>query len=118
MTHPVAACLLAAGLAAAATGPAAAIGQTIHYFPAIDCSRDYGASIDAICRSDGLRFLDDRIAQRYSEAYARAGWPGQRRLHADQQRFIAARNVCGSDTGCLWAVHRRRVQTVGVISWS
>ena len=87
-------------------------------FSGIDCAKDYGPAVDAICRNDGLRFLDDKIAQRYSEAYARAWWVGKRHLKSDQLRFLASRDACGADTSCLMAILKRRVQTVGVTRWS
>ena len=73
------------------------------YFSGIDCKTDYGPAVDAICRSDSLRFLDGKIAQKYSEAYARAWWVGKRRLKTDQQKFLASRDACGADASCLMA---------------
>ena len=90
----------------------------VTYFSGIDCKKDFGPAVDAICRHDGLRFLDDKIAQRYSEAYARAWWVGKRHLKTDQQKFLASRDACGVNTKCLLAVMQRRVQTIGISRWS
>ena len=62
--------------------------------------------------------LEQRIAQRYSEAYARAWWVGKRHLKTDQQKFLTSRDACGVDTKCLLAVMQRRVQTIGISRWS
>ena len=115
VTSMLMASLAVAGLGFAANARA---DDQITYFSGVDYKSDFSPAVDAICRNDSLIFLDIKIAQRYSETYARAEGQGKLRVKADQQHFLVSRNACGSDVACLTNVLKRRVQTIGHYRWS
>ena len=107
----------AAAIAGALTTAAAAMGRdrgeaAIDYFPGIDCRQDHGAAIDAICASDRLHFLEDKITQRYSEAAARANKAAFDDLLGAQRDYLADRDSCGADRECLEGVLKSRLHAI------
>ncbi len=110
-------CLAAATAAVGAFSNAAAAHPqgreaVIDYFPGIDCRRDHGPAIDTICASDHLKVLEDRIAQRYSEAAARANKREFTELLEDQRLYLADRNACGTDRYCLEKILKARLHAI------
>ena len=83
-----------------------------HTFASIDCRKDFGPAVDSICKSRHLRYLDGEIAERYSRAYGAAGSRGKARLKADQRKFLAIRDGCGTDAGCLSDILQYRTETI------
>lgn len=86
--------------------------QVIDYFPGIDCRKDHGPAIDTICASDHLKFLEDKITQRYSEAAARANKREFTQLLDDQRLYLADRNACSRDRYCLEKILKARLHAI------
>ena len=86
--------LLALATFAGAVRPAAA--------QEFDCQRARTASERAICRSDRLGGLDERMSALYSELRAAYGNRYQRNdLKMYQRQFLDARDSCGRDVECI-----------------
>lgn len=117
MTKLTSAALCLAAITAAVgafSGAAAAMprDQVIDYFPGIDCRLDHGQAIDTICESDHLKFLEDKITQRYSEAAARANKFHFTHLLADQRLYLADRDACGRNRTCLERILTSRLNEI------
>ena len=97
----------------ATAGLAHPIEYVEHTSASIDCRKDSGPAVDTICKSHHLRYLDEEIAGRYTRANAAAGGRGKARLQADQRKFLAIRDGCGTDPGCLSDILQYRTETIG-----
>ncbi|MCX5515665.1 hypothetical protein C3941_06555 [Kaistia algarum] len=63
----------------------------------------------AICNSPGLGELDQEMAQRYFRLTNYApGW-AVRQIKGEQTNWIARRNACGYDNGCVARAYERRI---------
>jgi uncharacterized protein len=87
--------------------------QEVATFPSIDCRSDDGAAVDTICKSRHLRFMDQEIAERFTRVYGRASQREQGRLLREQRAFLAIRDGCGTDVGCLGDILHHRSDVIG-----
>ncbi|SFC50736.1 lysozyme inhibitor LprI family protein [Tropicimonas isoalkanivorans] len=69
--------------------------------PSFDCAKAGTATEHAICASDVLAGLDRHLAEAYRAARAGAGETGVAQIRADQVAWIARRDACGGDAGCI-----------------
>lgn len=97
---------------AAAAMPAAAAGPG-RVFASIDCRIDDGQAVETICKSKHLRYIDDEIAQRLTKAYERATPREKERLLTEQREFLAIRDGCGTDAGCIGDILHHRTGIIG-----
>jgi len=99
VTLKFAAAISAAALAALAALAMQSGGANAQEF---DCRRAATASERAICRSDMLAALDEKMSGLYAElkqSYERRGQRDQ--LQRYQRQFLAARDDCARDTECI-----------------
>ncbi|WP_366929712.1 lysozyme inhibitor LprI family protein [uncultured Thiodictyon sp.] len=77
--------------------------------PSFNCAAATTQSESAICRDPGLCALDRDLAALYSTR--RQGLPdaSSKSLRDSQRRWLAERNKCGSDVGCLATRYRERI---------
>jgi uncharacterized protein len=67
-----------------------------------DCRDAEASSERTICRNDKLGALDEQMSNLYSELLRAYGSERQREgLRSYQRHFLAARDSCGRDTGCI-----------------
>ena len=78
-----------------------------------DC-RDSGmASERAVCGSDRLSGLDERMTGLYASLMAALNTDRQREsLRGYQLRFLAVRNRCGRDTGCIKGAYLDQIEVL------
>lgn len=63
----------------------------------------------AICNSPGLGELDQQMAQLYFRITNYApGW-AVRQVKSEQSSWLARRNACGYDNGCIARTYERRI---------
>jgi uncharacterized protein len=76
-----------------------------------DCSRAANATETAVCTHDDLQRADNRLASAYRQLLTAA--PGQRAsLRKTQREWLATRNRCGSDTGCIETQYEQRTNAL------
>jgi uncharacterized protein len=93
---------LAAGSAVALSGSAEAASYSCHEVS--------GKAERTICGSWRLNALDERMAYWYGRALERARYFDQTSwIRSSQRRWLSARNVCGSNIGCLTYSYQRRI---------
>lgn len=80
---------------------ALAAPETSAQQPSFDCSRASTVVEGAICGSRALSALDRELAAAYTARRSGLGRAGRDRLLAEQRRWLAARDRCGADSGCL-----------------
>ena len=71
--------------------------------PSFDCSRASIPSEFAICGDAQLAGLDNAIARAYNAALSRMSSSQRAAFRADQRNWLAFRNRCGANVGCLRA---------------
>ena len=79
--------------------------------PAAQCSRATTPTEGAICANQELRALDAELAEAYHHALAATKKDSNERqmLIAEQRRWLAMRDACKADVGCLAAAYRERL---------
>ncbi len=99
-------CLAAAAAGGFAFLAASGTAQAASY----SCHEVSNKAERTICRSGRLGALDERMAYWYGRAQERARYFDQTDwLKASQRRWLAMRNVCGSNTSCLRYAYQRRI---------
>ena len=103
---------------AATIATAAGLGASAANAQDFDCRVAATAAETTICGSARLRALDDQMADLYGQLWGVLGNPvfdDSRRLgvRAFQRDFLASRDDCGTDTGCLIKLYQRR--NLGII---
>ncbi|WP_246660458.1 hypothetical protein [Nitratireductor sp. XY-223] len=85
-----------------------------------DCSEASGADEKAVCASPELSSLDSEMAglwYGYKAMPLLMGASGNRQDEA--QAFLKSRAACGSDTGCLTSLYKKRIATLqNNIDWA
>lgn len=67
-----------------------------------DCRNAEATSERMICRNDKLGALDERMSRLYGELMQAYDSEGERQALRNYQRhFLAVRDDCGRDTGCM-----------------
>ncbi|MGC8503523.1 MAG: lysozyme inhibitor LprI family protein [Acidithiobacillus sp.] len=79
--------------------------------PAAQCGRAATPSEGALCANPQLRALDAELAEAYHHALAATakGSTGRQELIAEQRQWLAMRDACKADAGCLAAAYRERL---------
>jgi len=84
--------------------------------PSFDCAKAGTATEHAICASSALSELDVALAAAYRAARAGASQAARDRVRADQIAWLARRDRCGGDTGCLEREMRARLAALAAVS--
>lgn len=104
---PKAAAAVAAALAlslAALVSANAALAQSF------SCSEANLPSEMAVCNSEALLVLDEKLSAMASQKLSRTNSkPGRQALNRDQQNWVLARNKCGADPVCLELRYNERM---------
>ncbi|OSP53972.1 peptidoglycan-binding protein [Pseudoruegeria sp. SK021] len=95
------------GMARVQTAQAMAPSGALQAGPSFDCNKAGTATEWAICGNTRLASLDLQLAQAWSVATAGAG--GTAALLPRHQAWMAQRNACGADAGCIDAQMTRRI---------
>jgi uncharacterized protein len=67
-----------------------------------DCSGSSTKAERAVCGSDRLAGLDERMSELYDRVLASTpGARGREQVRQYQRQFLAARNACGRNNGCI-----------------
>ncbi len=80
--------------------------------PSFDCARASTATERAICANAQLAALDRQLSQRYAAVRDRLAGAAADALVAQQRRWIARRDRCGSDARCLAEHMTARIATL------
>ena len=97
----VAAAALMAGLSA----PAAA--------QSFDCRDSTVKAERAVCGSDRLSDLDERMSSLYDRLIdATPGVRGREQVRSYQRQFLAARNACGGDKSCIKGAYQDQISVL------
>jgi len=80
-----------------------------------DCSKAGTATEKAICADVALARLDRSLADAYAQGLSWADGEAEKAKIRDAQRaWIAERNACGGDVGCLTAAYDARIKALQV----
>lgn len=74
----------------------------------VDCGLTLTSTEEAICASSKLRSLDASMTRQYRIVLSISG-DDEPNLRAEQADWIKSRNACGSDTACIAARYRERL---------
>ena len=86
-------------------GPAAA--------QSYDCSQSAQASERAVCGSDRLSGLDERMSGLYDSLMgATSSERGRAKQRSYQLHFLAARAACGRNTGCIKGAYLDQIEVL------
>jgi uncharacterized protein len=88
----------------AAAGPAAA--------QSFNCGAATRSAEIAICKSDRLSRLDERMSRLYDSLQASTNDHDSDRLRAYQMRFLAARDACGRDISCIKGAYLDQIEVL------
>jgi uncharacterized protein YraI len=77
--------------------------------PSFNCAAATTQSESRICRDPGLRALDRDLAVLYNARRQGLSDASGKSLRDNQLRWLAERNKCGSDVGCLTIRYRERI---------
>ena len=81
--------------------------------PSFDCAVAGSDTERAICTSGPLAERDLRLAARFEALVAGQGGATLMRLRISQSAWLARRDECGSDTGCIAAAYDARLAELG-----
>lgn len=93
----------AAGRAPAAGGAAGGAK------PSFDCRKAGNAAERAICADGNLAALDRKMAATYRSVSRRVSGANKTRLRREQRGWLAERNRCGGNRGCINNLYRLRL---------
>ena len=97
--------LAAAGVCVTAATPAGA--------QSFDCRDSAHRAERAVCGSDRLSALDVQLNALYQRVIAKAsGARGREQVRAYQRDFLAARNACGKDSGCIADAYQDQISVL------
>jgi len=82
--------------------------------PSFDCARAGNATERAICADAGLAALDRDLDATWTAAFAAT--TGASDLRVQQSEWLATRNACGADTGCIADRMRSRIATLQAVA--
>ncbi|MGE0629862.1 MAG: lysozyme inhibitor LprI family protein [Hyphomicrobiaceae bacterium] len=78
-----------------------------------NCREPGNRAETTVCRHPGLSAMDERMAYWYGRAQERARHFGQSEWLRNRQRdWIADRNICGFNVGCLRQSYRERTRAL------
>jgi len=77
-----------------------------------DCARAGTATEKAICSDVALARLDRGLTDSYIMALSWADAPGKAAIRDAQRTWIAERDACGADIGCLTAQYQARIRVL------
>jgi uncharacterized protein len=80
--------------------------------PSFDCAKAQGEVEQLICKDAALAALDQRLAETYKAAAAKARDDMPRVLRTEQRGWIGARNECWKATGKTWITATWTVDSV------
>ena len=86
--------------------PGAAAAQSN---PSFNCVRASSPDEVLICQREDLGRLDRRLSSTYFNLRNSLGGRARARLEADQSRWLAERQGCGRDYGCVLGLYRQRL---------
>ena len=88
--------------------PAAAAG------PSFSCSGNNLLPTEAaICANDNLSALDVALAALYDNVYKKTSGAARDQLVAAEKAWIAERDACGANVGCITNAYRVRIAQLG-----
>ncbi|MCQ0989158.1 lysozyme inhibitor LprI family protein [Jiella marina] len=82
--------------------------------PSFDCRKAGTATEFAICGNAELATLDRELSQSYASTRGRVGARDRQYLTEEQKSWIARRDSCGNDAGCIARSIRERIDE---LSW-
>jgi uncharacterized protein len=74
-----------------------------------DCGKASTATEKAICATPSLSMLDRQLATAYKSARGRVSAAAGKRILSDQRAWLAQRDRCGAQTGCLAGAMQSRI---------
>lgn len=77
-----------------------------------DCAKAGSATEKAICSDIALARLDRELTDSYTVALSFTDDAGKAAIKDAQRRWIAERNACGSDIGCLTSAYQARIKVL------
>jgi uncharacterized protein len=77
--------------------------------PSFSCAGRKSATERAICGSARLASLDRRMSRQYWDLYNALARSDQRALRSDQRTWLANRNACNGDAGCIEVEYLDRI---------
>jgi uncharacterized protein len=77
--------------------------------PSFDCATNRLPSEQAVCRSPKLAALDQALDRLYRDLQSRLPAPLASQVKQGQREWIATRDACGSEVGCLSSQYQRRL---------
>ena len=81
--------------------------------PSFDCAKASTATEKAICSDVDLARLDRSLADAYAQAIAPTGdGGGVGRIKDEQRAWVAKRDACGGDVGCLTSSYQARLKAL------
>jgi len=93
---------------AVVTAPYAGLAQG----PSFDCARAGSPTERAICGSPQLSQQDRVISALYSDLHRALGPAARDRLLTEQRAWLAGRNSCGADKGCIATMSDDRIRVL------
>lgn len=101
------------GFSAVALAGAATVIATPAAAQSFNCRSASYSSERAVCASDGLSGLDERMSRLYGKLMAQTDSArGRERLRTYQVRFLAARDACGRDTSCIKGAYLDQIEVL------
>lgn len=77
-----------------------------------DCRKAGTATEKAICSDIALARLDRNLADNYTVALSFTDEAGKAKIREAQRQWIAERNACGGDIGCLSSAYQARIKVL------
>ena len=77
-----------------------------------DCAKAGSATEKAICSDIALARLDRTLADQYTVALSFTDDAGKAKVREDQRKWIAERNACAGDVGCLTSQYQARIKVL------
>lgn len=105
---------IAIAILATVTAVAPAAFANSNGIETIDCSANLNRAETTICGSQHLQILDAKITEVYADKMLgrRLSSTGKELLRDSQYNFLARRNLCGADYGCLEEVMSQRASRI------